>query len=284
MIIDILLLMLAALAAVFLPLVSLFSWSGLLLYISRYARESFSVQVLWRAKDTVLRYSSYAITPIVFILSGVVAATFSVVFEFLVVIFVFLPGFSEVIIQMVSLISAGPIEETGKLLVAIGLYLILILMGKKIRETSEVSGKNRVKDGMIIGLFVGASFGFIESLMYMLYGFISLRQEGFSFFTIDPLVWRFVLGVSIHAVFTAIACVGLGQKGMTRKILYTISALGIAATVHALNNGVEGYITLVLEYDTLASVLLVDAIQISLVIFDFIILIIFWNILSRNSS
>lgn len=282
--IDVLLLMMAALGSVLLPLVSLFIWTGLLMFISRYAREVFSSQVLWRTKDDVLRFSSYALTPIVFILTGVISAGFAVVVGIPLLYIMLNLYLSDAAVGMISLVSAGPIEETGKLLVAAGLYSILILMGKKVRAVSDIKGKNRVKDGILIGIFVGASFGFIESILYLIWGFVGIRQEGFMFQSMDPVIWRFVLGVSMHAVFTGIASAGLGQKGWKRKVAFTFPVLFIAAAVHSLNNGVSGFVSIVLGMDTLESILIVDAIQIMLVVFDFIILAVFWNFLSRNSS
>ena len=284
MIIDIILLMLAAFAAILLPIISLASWSGLLAYMSRYVRDVFAYQVLWKTKEAVLRYSSYSITPVLFILSGVVSAGFAIAVGFLLLLFMAVSGLSVEMIGFTSLVSAGPVEETGKLLVAIGLFTVLMVMGKKVKATRDVKGKNRVKDGMIIGMFVGASFGFIESILYLIMGFIGLKQNGLMFQTIDPVIFRIILGVSIHAVFTGIASAGLGQKGWKRKIIYTVLVLGIAASVHSLNNGISGFVSIILGLESLGSILIVDALQTSLVIFDSIILIIFWNYLTRNSE
>ncbi|MGA1822444.1 MAG: PrsW family glutamic-type intramembrane protease [Thermoplasmatota archaeon] len=284
MIFDIILLMMAAFASILLPILSLSSWSGLLAYTSRYAREVFAYQVLWKTKEAVLRYSSFSITPVLFILSGVISAGFAIAVGFVFLLFMAVSGLSIEIIGFISLVSAGPVEETGKLLVAIGLYALLMVLGKKVGETREVKGKNRVKDGMLIGMFVGASFGFIESILYLIMGFIGLKQNGFMFQTIDPVIFRIILGVSIHAVFTGIASAGLGQKGWKRKVVYTVLVLGIAASVHSLNNGISGFASIILGLDSLLSLLIVDTLQIILVVFDFIILIIFWNYLSRNSE
>lgn len=259
---------------VFLPLLSLFIWGSILGMASPYFRKNFTRNIGWMSRDRTVKLSSLALTPWIFMITGLASVGFALFFELLFLVGVSLLITNQEIILLTTLVSAGPIEEVGKLLITILVFIPVYHMGRNRR------GKNSALDGIICGLIVGGSFGFLESLTYMIQGFSLLSTNGFNFLTLDPLIWRFVLGVSIHAVFTGIASAGIGRDSWRGKLFYTLIGLSVAIFMHSLNNGVEGLASLLFNMNEIVPVIWTDVIQITFVLIDFTILVMLW----RNGS
>lgn len=265
--------------AVLLPVVSISFWSFIFLMLFPYSRTVFSKVIFFRGADRSLRYIILGMTPIFFMAASFIAATISVIgeFTFIMMIYIVDPSLSPGA-QVISVMSAGPIEESAKLILAGLIYMTFFLIWRKVPKDKQMEVKrDTVKDGMIFGLFAGASFGFLESLLYLSQNFNTLAISDIHFGTLDPIIWRFVLGVLIHAVYTGIASAGLGRRSMGSKIFVTAIALSIATILHALNNGIQGYIILILEMDNLKGWLISDLLQGILIIIGIGIFIIGWK-------
>ena len=205
---------------VILPLVSFVGWAFLFTRFFHYSRESFPRTIFLRDWGKTARYISLGLIPIFFAAASIVSASISILFEFMISIIVILIfSIESSVAQLSILMSAGPIEESAKLVCAGLLYMTIYLIWKKRPEQSRE--RNRVKDGLIIGLFAGAAFGLLESVLYLFAGFNLFMNQPISLFTVDPIVWRFVLGVSLHALYTGIASAGLGRSSFGSKIAYT---------------------------------------------------------------
>jgi RsiW-degrading membrane proteinase PrsW (M82 family) len=265
--------------AVLLPVVSLIFWSLVVLGFFPYSRKVFPKVVFLKGADRSLRNIMVGMIPIIFMTASFISAGISIVggYAFLIMIQIFDPSFSS-ISTVISLMSAGPIEESAKLLAAILIYLSFFLIWRKVPLNKQKKVKrDRVKDGMLFGLFVGASFGFLESLLYLFQNFITLSLWETSFYTLDPIIWRFVLGVMIHALYTGIASAGLGRSRFISKVMVTVIALSASVILHALNNGVQGVIILILEMDNLKGWLISDILQGILVFIGICIFIMAWR-------
>ena len=254
-----------------LPLFSLITWFLILRFVSPYFRSGFSRVAGWTSRNETIRYSSLALTPVIFATCGLIAAGFAVLFELMFMVGVSVFAADQEFILMMTLVSAGPIEECVKFLLASLLFVLVYYLGRKRK------GGNGTVDGIICGLVVGASFGLLESFLYLAQGFSNLSSSGPDYITLDPILWRFILGVSIHAVFTGIATSGIGRKKWTSKISFTLLGLSIAIFMHSLNNGVQGIVALNSNMYEIGPVLLIDVIQIFLVALDFAILAVLWR-------
>jgi RsiW-degrading membrane proteinase PrsW (M82 family) len=265
--------------AVLLPVIALAGWTYLFIKLFPYARKEFQKVVFLKGVDRSLRYIMLGMMPIYFLTVSIISAGISVLGElmFMIIVILFDPSFSAPS-QVLSVMSAGPIEESAKLGMAIMIYLTFYWIWKKVplEKHNEVK-RDTVKDGLIFGLFAGASFGFLESVLYMLTNFTTLASVGASFETLDPIMWRFVLGVMIHALYTGIASAGLGRKTMGSKVIVTCFSLSIAVVLHSLNNGIQGVFILILEMDSLSGWLITDALQGGLVVVGIVVFILFWK-------
>ncbi|MGA1848051.1 MAG: PrsW family glutamic-type intramembrane protease [Thermoplasmatota archaeon] len=265
-------------AVMLLPLVSLAVWTMVLLWFFPYSRKEFPKFALLRG-DASLRYIVISLIPVYFISSSLISAGISVVLEGGVVLML-LPfyGMGAGIPETLSVMSAGPIEESAKLLLSFLLYLNLYLVWRaRAKRGSEKWKGNGVKDAMICGLFIGAAFGFLESILYMFGHFSDLASKGPSLEIIDPLVWRFLLGVAIHAIYTSIATAGLGRKTIQGKVAMTSAVLAISIIFHAVFNGVQGFIVFVLEWEGTLAFVVTDIIQMILVIITFVVFLFLWR-------
>jgi RsiW-degrading membrane proteinase PrsW (M82 family) len=269
--------------AVILPVIALASWSFVFVRLFPYARKEFQKVVFLKGSDDSLRYIVIGMIPVFFIAASLVAAGISVVIGlfFRLILYLIDPSLGP-ITQTIEAMSAGPIEESAKLSMALLIYLTFYWIWRKVpwQKHDEVK-RDTVKDGMVFGLFVGASFGFLESLLYLFFNFIGLASFGFSYETMNPIIWRFVLGVMIHAMYTSIASAGLGRKTMNRKLVVTAIVLGISIILHALNNGVHGFILFVMDLGDKLGLILVDVIQITLVIIGLVIFVALWRTSKR---
>ncbi|MGA1865900.1 MAG: PrsW family glutamic-type intramembrane protease [Thermoplasmatota archaeon] len=272
------------LAAV-LPVISLMAWTFIFAFFFPYTRREFRKVVLFKGTDRTLRYIMIGMTPIFFMAASMVSAGLSIMMEAFFMVFIFLFDSSmSASSQILSLMSAGPIEETMKLLTAGLIYMTIYLIWRKAPKSRQLEVKrDPVKDGMIIGCFAGAAFGFLESILYLFSNFTVLAVQGPSFGSIDPILWRFVLGVMVHALYTGIASAGLGRRTITGKVIYSFVFLTASVVLHALNNGIQGYIILVLEMDNPTGWLISDALQTLLILIGITIFILAWKTSDRSS-
>ncbi|MBN1390452.1 MAG: PrsW family intramembrane metalloprotease [Candidatus Thermoplasmatota archaeon] len=265
--------------SVMLPVLSLTAWTLIFILFFPYSREVFLKMVFHRGTMGALRYIMIGLTPIVFFFSSITSAGLSVLGEavFMGIIYIFDSSMSPVS-QMLSLMSAGPIEESMKLAVAVLVYITIQILW---RSKPKDPRRDRVREGMITGCFVGASFGFFESLLYLFSNFMTLATDGPSFGSVDPILWRFILGVMIHALYTGIASAGLGRRTITGKVLITAAFLTVSVVLHALNNGIQGFIVLILEMDNVLGWLISDIAQGLLILIGMVIFIVTWKVSHR---
>jgi len=234
-----------------------------------YARSHFFPHVGWTSRDRSFRMISLSLTPWFFAMAGILSAGASLTFEIIFAGMLAFSGLSTEVSGLALVVSAGPIEETAKWIVALGLFLLLgAVLGYH-------GPRDRVKDGILVGMFVGCAFGFLESVGYLAIGVSGLIGDGISYATLDPVVWRVVLGVFLHGVYTAIASVGLGRS-IKGAVLWTLFGRTSAIMLHALNNGIQGYIVLVLGEEGTSYMILIDALQAGLLISALIILAAVW--------
>ncbi|MGA1820820.1 MAG: PrsW family glutamic-type intramembrane protease [Thermoplasmatota archaeon] len=266
------------LAAV-LPAVSLLAWTWVFTRFFPYSRREFAKVVFLKGADRTLYYIMLGMVPIFFLTVSLVSAGLSFVGEgmFLFIVYLFDPAISNAS-QVIVGMSAGPIEESMKLLAAGLIFMTIHLIWKKVpaKEQREVK-RDTVKDGIIIGVFAGASFGFLESILYLFAHFVQLSADGVSFILMDLIIWRFVLGVFVHALYTGIASAGLGRRTFGNKALVTSIALSISVILHSLNNGIVGYISLMTDLDDAIGVAISDVLQVSLILVGIVIFIFAWK-------
>ncbi|MEA3558035.1 MAG: PrsW family glutamic-type intramembrane protease [Candidatus Thermoplasmatota archaeon] len=269
--------------AIILPLVSLIGWVFLFTRFFHYSREVFPKSIFLRGWGSTARYISLGLLPLFMSAASIVSASISIIFELLVSIIVILifSGGSNVTLLTVTM-SAGPIEESAKLLCAGLLYMTVYLIWRKRPEMSKE--RNRVKDGLLIGLIAGASFGLLESVLYLFAGFDIFMNQPISLFTVDPILWRFVLGVSIHALYTGIASAGLGRSSFRSKVAYTLIFLPVAVVLHSLNNGVQGFFIYVLDMDGTAGLIIIDILQILLILIGCGVFILLWKMAGKGRT
>jgi RsiW-degrading membrane proteinase PrsW (M82 family) len=261
----------ASLLIVGAPLVgTLIIWSALYA-LSPYARRVFFRNVGWGSPDGDTRRLSLSIAPWIFAIVGVACVTIAFMIEVVIALLLQAAVPNDDIFGFILVVSAGPIEEGAKLAVA---FLAFVIVE---RSLSSARGRNPVKDGILIGMFVGCSFGFIESTGYLLLGFSDLLSNGLSFSTVDPVAWRIVLGVIIHGMYTAIASIGLGRPNSMSMLRWTAIGLSVAVILHSLNNGIQGLFLLILGMDGLPIYILIDISQIVLMLIGAIGLIWVWR-------
>lgn len=278
-VVNILIAILYGTLAAMLPVISLSVWTLFLLKFFPYARKEFQNVIFLKGADNSLRYIILGMIPVFFLAASITSAMISVIGEaiFMVMVYIVDPALTPVS-MVISVMSAGPIEESAKLGMAVLIYMTFHFIWRKVpaQKHKEVQ-RDTVKDGLLFGLFAGASFGFLESLLYLFSNFQMLATGDLNFSTLDPILWRFVLGVMIHALYTGIASAGLGRKTMGAKVLVTGVALSIAVVLHSLNNGIQGYFILILEMDNLTGWLITDALQGGLVLIGFAVFIFAWK-------
>ncbi|MDG6225424.1 MAG: PrsW family glutamic-type intramembrane protease [Candidatus Thermoplasmatota archaeon] len=265
---------LGALLSITIPLfMAVSSWA--VFYIpSRYARRMFFKRIGWTSNDPAARSISLALTPWVYMTAGWTSASISIFFELIGAAMLMIIGLPDNWSAFLLVVSAGPIEEGAKFLCALVLFIVLdwAILRKARGERAPV------KDAIMAGFLVGCSFGLIESIGYLAMGFSGIIKGGISYETLDPVIWRTLLGVPIHGLYTAIACIGLGRRTAISKIALTIVGLLSATILHSLNNAVQGLFVFILEREGPMEIMIVDALQIGLIFFGAILLITAWNL------
>ncbi len=191
---------------------------------------------------------------------------------FFIIPFILVMGAANPVAQTFSVISAGPIEEIMKWTSAATVYFLIYLSFGRTGKMPD-----RIRVGIAAGLFSGACFGLVESVGYLTSGTSDLINHGISIRTLDPLIWRMVLGVSVHAMYTGIAAGGLGRFGWGNKFRTTLILLVSSIVLHSLNNGVQGLIVLIMGMDDLFGLILTDSVQMLLALAGFILLSLLWR-------
>ncbi|MFO8050142.1 MAG: PrsW family glutamic-type intramembrane protease [Thermoplasmatota archaeon] len=262
--------------AVILPLVSFVVWGFVFMKLFRYSSEQFPQTIFLRGWGATARYISIGMIPLFIIAASLLSAGISIVFEmiFMVIVSLILSAQGGIALVL-SLMSAGPIEESAKLLCSAMIYMLIFLVWKSRPEMSKE--RNRIKDGMIIGLIAGSSFGLLESVLYLFSGFDLLLTSSPTISTVDPIVWRITLGVSIHALWTGISSTGLGRSTLKRKLGYSAVFLMVAVVFHSLNNGVQGFFYYILDMKGTTGLVITDIIQFSMVVMGIVIFILLWK-------
>ncbi|MCK5772470.1 MAG: PrsW family intramembrane metalloprotease [Thermoplasmata archaeon] len=258
------------------PLLSLAVWSGGLYLVSphvrrraRFWRDRSSHGANFRNIIASLIVPAFVISALV---SGGLAIVISVVILIPPMIVEVMLGTSGTVSFMIGLISAGPVEESTKLLVSIILFLLIYWLHPKVRPGSKQIG---LKDGIMVGLFVGASFGAFESVLYISGGMLPLVTEPFVYENADPIIFRILFGVSLHAVWTGISSSALGDR--RHRVLKTLSFLLLASFIHSFFNGIQGAIMLVAGLDGLLWLMVINGFQISLIAVSILVLWKLWN-------
>lgn len=268
--------MLFGLLVVILPFISFSVWALLFMSLFPYSRKTFPLSIFLKEWGATAKFISLGLIPLFLLASSMISAGISIVLElgFALVASMVFAGDTNITLMTV-LMSAGPIEESAKLLCAALIYMTVFLIWKKRPQMAK--RRNRVKDGLIIGLLAGASFGLLESILYMFSGFNTLISRPLTLSTIDPLIWRFTLGVSLHAVYTGLASAGLGRSTLMKKVAFTSIFLSAATILHSLNNGIQGYFTLYSDIEGITQIIITDIIQFGLAASAVVLFIVLWK-------
>lgn len=269
-----------AVACLTIPFFGLFFYTAVLFGASRYFRNVFLGSIGLRGKDRDIRLISSGLIPHLFLMMMVFSVTTSIMMElfFVLVLSPLALLMDTKAVVVIHLTLAGPVEESMKLTVAalsfIGLYLLLS-WGKAVDRPYETL--SNTKNGMILGLFTGASFGVAESVLYLFSGLSSLSSGDISALTIDAVVWRVILGVVVHAVYCSIAASGLGRTGWKSKVLFTLIGLTLAVMFHSLNNGISGVMQLYSGLEVGQMLLVTDILQSVLFLLAIATLVLLWR-------
>jgi hypothetical protein len=269
-----------AIACLAIPLLGFIFYTAIFFVASPYFRNVFIGSIGLKGEDRVKKLIGSGLAPHLFLMMMALSVTFSLILElFFVLVLSPLALFMDIkVVAVAHLVLAGPIEESMKLIVAalsfVGLYLLLSWGKVMDRPYGEISN---VKNGMIIGLLTGASFGMAESVLYLFSGLSSLSSGDTSALTIDAVVWRVILGVIVHAVYCGVASSGLGRTGWARKVLFTMAGLSLAVLYHSLNNGVSGVMQFFSGLEVSQMLLVTDIIQSALFIMAVVTLVLLWK-------
>jgi len=275
-----------ALACLTIPLLGFFFYTAIFFATSPYFRNVFLWSTGLRGHDHAKKLIGSGLAPHIFLMMMALSVTFSIILElFFVLVLSPLTLFMDIkAVAVTHLVLAGPVEESMKLTVAaltfVGLYLLLSWGKMLYRPYGELSN---VKNGMIVGLVTGASFGVAESVLYLFSGLTSLSSGDTSALTIDAVVWRVVLGVIVHAVYSGIAASGLGKTGWTRKVLYTMAGLSLAVMFHSLNNGISGVMQFYSGLDVGQMLLVTDIMQSALFMMAVVTLVLLWRFSGKGA-
>jgi len=265
--------------AAFLPVISLITWLYIFTRFFPYTKREFSKVVFLKDADKALRYIMLGMMPIFFLTGSLISAGLATIGEGLFMVLLYIldnsfPAVSEILVG----ISAGPIEESMKFLIAGLIFMTIHLIWRKVPiEKQKKVNRDPVKDGMIIGVFAGGSFGFLESLGYLFSHFLQISIEGFSFVVIDMIIWRFILGVFVHALYSGIASAGLGRKTFRKKVVATSLVLSTSVLLHSLNNGIGGYISYLTDLKDIPGIIVSDILQGTFLLVGIGIFIFLWK-------
>jgi hypothetical protein len=271
-----------ATAAVMLPLISAAVWFLIFSFIlpgfPLVVRKLLFIGNAGKWKQDV----AVSFTQLMFHLSMMVSLPASAVLELIVLIpLALLMGVESGVTQTLVVASAGPIEETMKFASALVIFIIIFLTHGRLK-----GDYNPIKVGIISGIFAGTVFGLVESIGYLSIALEELVLNGPTLQYMDAFVWRVLLGVSIHASYTGLASGGMGRRTWSERVRITSILLGIAIVYHTLNNGVQGFIFLILEMDDASGYLIVDVFQGFLAVSNLILLSLVWRgkIFKSNDS
>lgn len=270
----------ASFIGVSLSFISLVFYLALFHRGSSYFREIFLKKIRWRYGRKAFRDIHFALSPCIFFAFSFISAGLAVALELFVALLLSISLTSMDILAdpagIILLMSAGPIEEGTKLSMAIiGVLFIYLLIGG--RGGSGPARRLTIRDGIIIGLFTGASFGLLEAMLYMVTDISLMFKSGMGFEVLFSLGWRFTLGIFVHAIYTGIASSFLGDRLWVRKVLGTIGVYLLAATLHALNNGIPGVIIYRMDDTSVGALMLVLALQLFLIAISCVALFLLWR-------
>ncbi len=261
------------LLAVILPFLSAFVWYILLGFLLPGFPKIIGKVLFLKNKERWKKDASLSFSQILVHLSILVSIPASAVMEVLFIVpIVLVLGVESGLAQTLGVASAGPIEEVMKLLSAIVVYLIILLTHGGLRK-----GYDKVKVGIIAGIFSGAVFGLVESIGYLSIALEEIIINGPTLQYMDAFFWRVILGVSVHAVYTGVASGGIGRDGWSGKVKITSILLFISIIFHTMNNGIQGFFFLILEMEDALGYILVDIIQGSMVLASLVILALVWR-------
>lgn len=258
----------AAVLSISIPLLSAYIWFNIFGKIFPGFR-GMVASIIGR-NDSWRRDITLSSVQIIFYVVCLIAIPMAVALELMVAApFFLLFGMDDPYILTLTVSSAGPIEELMKLFASIIVFIIMIRSMKKRSE-----GKERVRLGMVSGFFAGACFGFVESIGYIAPAFWEIIENGLTGELIDAVIWRAILGVSIHAIYTGLASGGLGRKNRRSILTITTQLLVISIIFHTLNNLVQGIFLLILDIDLTIAYMMTDLFQILLI--TILIFITYW--------
>ncbi len=265
--------LLIAILAVFIPFLS----AGVWFYLYNILLPGFSKVVkkmlFINNKEAWKRNVAVSFAQLMFHLSLMITIPASILLEFLVLLpLVLAIGIESGVTQTLTVASAGPIEEIMKLVSAIAIYFIIFHTHGRLRQ-----GYDKVKVGIVAGIFAGAVFGLVESIGYLTIAVEELILNGATLQYMDAFVWRVILGVAIHASFTGLASGGIGRKGWSWKVKITAVLLLLAIFFHTFNNAIQGYVFLILEMNDATAYLIVDVIQGILAVANLALLSLVWR-------
>ncbi len=258
------------------PLISMAVWSYCLYLLSPHVRRR---NRFWndRSPDSVeFRNIIASLLVPAFIISALVSGGLAIVISIIIIIpsmiVEIILGTSGKVSLMIGLISAGPVEESTKLLVSLLLFLLIYWLIPKVRPGSKRIG---IKDGIMVGLFVGASFGAFESVLYISGGMMPLVTEPFVYENADPIIFRILFGVSLHAIWAGISSAAFGER--RKRVLKTFSYLLLASILHSLFNGIQGAVFIAAGLEGFLWLMVVNAFQITLIVVSILVLWKLWN-------
>lgn len=265
--------LLAGTLSILIPLLSLLFWSLIFSIIFPGSKDLVRRIMRFDTAESWKKEASITLSQLLFYISALISIPGSVFLEALFFIpFIWIGIFDNGIVATFLVSLAGPIEESMKLLAALALHLIIMRSFR-----FDENRPDKVRIGIIAGLFTGAVFGIIESVGYLSVSLSTMISGGLSIQTMDEFVFRAVFGVSAHAIFTGLASGGLGRNGRQNKIRVTAILLSIAVLLHSLNNFSEGMVVLVLEMEGALGIFITNVIQISLLASGLFLLILVWR-------
>ncbi len=259
--------LLGLILALTLPVISTAVWSAIFLKFVPEVKEALK-DIYWKDQTTLNRVvvgGTFGFLCFVFgFMSIIIGLTIELIFFGLILLFERSYAMSDVLLEGIMVVIAGPAEETSKFLCAIPPLALLWILQKK--------NGNKVLPihPIIAGVCVGAVFGLFESFTYIFAHVVELYSEGWDLLTFDMLYWRVILGVSVHAVMSGIACSGMiftrPNTDSVKGSLTSLMALGtllMAIVIHSTINFVflTNYVV-----DGIWGLLIGDLIQLCMII------------------
>lgn len=217
--------------SIIIPLLSILTIWGLILYFNPYARNVFFRNMGLGSTNQGGKGLLIMAVSFSFLLTGGASVCLAVFSEMAVRVLCH-RYFSIEVGSAIASWSVGPIEETAK-------FIVVILVFWRFHLFKFKEGRDPIKDGILIGLFVGCAVGTIESISYIFSGLSILVRDGLTSSEMPRFVGRSILGVSIHGTFTALSCIGLGRSTISKRIAWTVLGFGLATFLHSFNNRIS---------------------------------------------